>query len=102
MEKIKWVPLDQIREMKQENNSQDLYKIQDMIRQLDSLNEKCTQNMNRLNAMMLELKGIVAMVRPKVKKTGWYGDEISVISNENEDPRQLYLDLSKGVEFKGE
>ena len=25
---------------------------------------------------MLELKGIVAMVRPQVKKSGWYGEEI--------------------------
>lgn len=99
MEKIKWFPLDQIREMKTENNNQDLYKIQDMIRQLDSLNEKCTQNMNRLNSMMLELKGIVAMVRPKVKNTGWYGDEIEgkIVSKEGQ-PLEIELNLIKRVE----
>lgn len=32
--------------------------------------------MKSLNAMMLEMKGIVARIRPEVKKTGWYGDEI--------------------------
>ncbi len=42
-----------------------------------TLEEKTDDNMQRLNAMMLELKGIVAMVRPKVKNTGWYGDEIN-------------------------
>jgi len=25
---------------------------------------------------LYRLKGVVAMVRPQVKKTGWYGDEI--------------------------
>lgn len=47
-----------------------------LLRRLEELNQKCTENMNRLNVMMLELKGIVAMVKPKVKKTGWYGDEL--------------------------
>lgn len=56
----------------------ELYRVQDMIRQIERLNQNCTDNMKRLNAMMLELKGIVAMVRPQVKKTGWYGDEISI------------------------
>lgn len=41
-----------------------------------SLEEKVDDNMKRLNAMMLELKGIVAIVRPQVKKSGWYGDEL--------------------------
>ena len=40
------------------------------------LNESCEDNMKRLNAMMLELKGIVAMVRPMAKKNDWYGQEI--------------------------
>jgi len=53
-----------------------LYKIQDLIRQIDTLNNNCNENMKRLNTMMLELKGIVAIVRPQVKKTGWYGEEI--------------------------
>lgn len=59
-------------------NDLEIYKCQDMIRQIASLNQKCEDNMKRLNAMMLELKGIVAMVRPQVKKTGWYGDELTV------------------------
>lgn len=41
-----------------------------------TLEEKTDDNMKRLNQMMLELKGLVAMVRPQVKKTGWYGDEL--------------------------
>lgn len=41
-----------------------------------SLEEKVDDNMKRLHAMMLELKGLVALVRPQVKKSGWYGDEI--------------------------
>ncbi len=60
------------------SNDLDLYKIQDMIRQIERLNSSCSDNMKRLNAMMLELKGLIAMVRPQVKKTGWYGDEIQV------------------------
>lgn len=40
-----------------------------------TLEEKTDDNMKRLNAMMLELKALVAMVKPQVKKTGWYGEE---------------------------
>jgi hypothetical protein len=58
------------------SNEMELYKLQDMIRQIERLNTACTDNMKRLNAMMLELKGIVAMVRPQVKKSGWYGEEL--------------------------
>ena len=54
----------------------ELRRINQMYTKLDELNAKCEDNMRRLNSMMLELKGIVAMVRPQVKKTGWYGDEI--------------------------
>jgi len=60
------------------DNEIELYKCQDMIRQIASLNQKCEDNMRQLNSMMLELKGIVAMVRPQVKRTGWYGDEINI------------------------
>ncbi len=47
------------------------------LRRLEEINQKCEDNMKRLNQMMLELKGLVAMVRPQAKKTGWYGDEIN-------------------------
>lgn len=47
-----------------------------VLKRLEEINQKCEDNMKRLNAMMLELKGIVAMVRPQVKKTGWYGEEV--------------------------
>jgi len=47
-----------------------------VLRRLEEINQKCEDNMKRLNAMMLELKGIVAMVRPKVRNTGWYGEEL--------------------------
>lgn len=43
---------------------------------LISLEEKVDDNMKRLNNMMLELKGIIAMVRPMAKKNDWYGQEI--------------------------
>jgi len=58
------------------SNDIELYKLQDMLHQIERLNSACADNMKRLNAMMLELKGLVAMVRPQVKKTGWYGDEL--------------------------
>lgn len=54
----------------------ELNRVERMYEKLVELNEKCEDNMRRLNAMMLELKGIVAMVRPQVKKSGWYGEEI--------------------------
>ena len=57
---------------------QELQRINQMYTKLDELNAKCEDNMRRLNSMMLELKGIVATVRPQVKKTGWYGDEIEI------------------------
>lgn len=54
----------------------ELNRVERMYEKLVELNEKCEDNMRRLNAMMLELKGLVAMVRPQVKKTGWYGEEL--------------------------
>lgn len=47
-----------------------------MISKIERLNEKCENNMKRLNDMMLELKGIIAMVRPMLKKNDWYGEEL--------------------------
>ena len=60
----------------------DICKIHHMISKIDRLNGKCEDNMQRLNAMMLELKGIIAMVRPMAKKNEWYGEEISVKIND--------------------
>lgn len=41
-----------------------------------SMEQKIERNAQALNSMLLELKGIVATVRPQVRKTGWYGEEI--------------------------
>ena len=43
---------------------------------LERLDQNCSDNMTRLNSMMLQLKGIIAMVRPMAKKNDWYGEEI--------------------------
>ena len=74
------------------SNDVELYKIQDMIRQIERLNNACADNMKRLNQMMLELKGLVAMVRPQVKKTGWYGDE--VVSIPCSEPPKIPMPIS--------
>lgn len=65
------------------------YQLQDMIRQIDSLNHKCETNMKRLNEMMLELKGIIAMVRPQAMKNDWYGEEIQAMTRIRNDVRDL-------------
>lgn len=59
-----------------------IYRLEDMIRAIERLNSKCEDNMKRLNSMMLELKGVIAMVRPLAKKNAWYGDEVQI----NEPP----------------
>jgi hypothetical protein len=74
------------------NNEPDLYQLQDMLRSNERLNNQCADNMRRLNAMMLELKGLVAMVRPQVKKSGWYGDEIQARPDFRENTK-LEIDL---------
>lgn len=55
----------------------EFHRISHLISKVERLNEKCEDNMKRLNAMMLELKGIIAMVRPMAKKNEWYGEEIN-------------------------
>lgn len=55
----------------------DIYRLEQIILAVERLNYKCEDNMKRLNNMMLELKGIVAMVRPMAKKNDWYKDEIN-------------------------
>lgn len=69
------------------------YQINEMMRQLERINTHCTDNMKRLNAMMLELKGLVAMVRPQVKKTGWYGDELNAKPEFRESTKLIDIDL---------
>ena len=73
------------------SNEIELYRLQDMIRSIETLNSKCEDNMRRLNAMMLELKGIVAMVRPQVKKSGWYGEEIQANSKDICTPIEINM-----------
>ncbi|MCK5021103.1 MAG: hypothetical protein KAS32_29100 [Candidatus Peribacteraceae bacterium] len=53
-----------------------VYEIKDILRSVERLNHACEDNMKRLNMMMLELKGLIAAVRPQVKKSGWYGEEL--------------------------
>ncbi len=72
----------------------ELYQIQDILRSIERLNLKCEDNMKRLNNMMLELKGLVCAVRPQVKKSGWYDDEI--LSKEKEANNKLIeINISK-------
>lgn len=69
-----------------------LYKVNDTLRSIERLTLKCNENATRLNNMLLEMKGLAGMIRPKVKKTGWYGEEL-----------QAQVDEMKGllnIEFK--
>lgn len=59
----------------------DYYRIESALNRIDKLNSDCERNMQSLRLMMQELKGIVAIVRPQAKKTGWYGDEIEAKGN---------------------
>jgi hypothetical protein len=59
------------------NDDTKLYELSQMIRAIERLNANCERNMKTLNAMMLELKGLIAMVRPAARKNDWYGEEIS-------------------------
>jgi ElaB/YqjD/DUF883 family membrane-anchored ribosome-binding protein len=54
----------------------------DMVHSVSRMSEKCEDNMKRLNNMMLELKGLVCAIRPQVKKSGWYGEELNVKEKE--------------------
>ena len=55
----------------------EIYRMEQMIRGIESLNQKCDQNMRSLNMMMLELKGVIASVRASARKNEWYGPEIN-------------------------
>lgn len=39
---------------------------------LEQINASCTENLNKLNRMMLELKGVIAISRPSARKNEWY------------------------------
>lgn len=52
--------------------------IEQLLAKSENLTYNCERNMKALNAMMLELKGIIAMVRPMAKKNDWYNEEIEV------------------------
>jgi hypothetical protein len=49
--------------------------------------------MKRLNNMMLELKGLTCAIRPQVKKSGWYGDELIPNPKTNKDITLLVREL---------
>jgi hypothetical protein len=62
--------------LQQIDDDRKMDRIDNIIHRVEKLNYSCEDNMKRLHSMMLELKGLIAMVRPQVKKTGWYGEEI--------------------------
>lgn len=81
----KWITKEEAKEMFPESIEHvridlhdEIEKINYLISKVEQLNEKCEDNMKRLNSMMLELKGIISMVRPMAKKNDWYKDEIVV------------------------
>jgi hypothetical protein len=45
------------------------------LRQAENLSKVINQNTNDIRNMLGEFKGILCIVRPEVKKTGWYGEE---------------------------
>lgn len=76
-------------------NEPTIYRLEDMLRSIERLNNNCADNMKRLNQMMLELKGLVAYVRPQVKKSGWYGDEINATGKVNETIKEIELNVDR-------
>ena len=48
----------------------------DFIRQSIHRSNSMHTNISRLDEMIKEFKGLVAIVRPEVKKSGWHGEEI--------------------------
>jgi len=64
-------------------NEHELYvdrlRMEVAINKLEELKEHTERNMKALNNMMLELKGLIGMVRAKAGRPGmeWYGKEIS-------------------------
>jgi len=45
------------------------------LKQAENLSKVINQNTNDIRNMLGEFKGILCIVRPEVKKTGWYGEE---------------------------
>lgn len=68
-----------------------LHRLEEMLRRAESINSKCEDNMKRLNQMMLELKGCIAIARPSVKKNAWFGEEIEG----KESKETLEIELKK-------
>lgn len=64
-------------------------RLDEMLKRAESINMKCDENMKRLNNMMLELKGCIAMVRPSAKKNEWYGEELE--GKEAKEPLEIEL-----------
>ncbi len=52
------------------------------LNQAEKLSKTVQQNVNDIRNMLGEFKGILCIVRPEVKKTGWYGEEVN-LPNEN-------------------
>ena len=69
-------PFCHLRTIHRNNVMHDMRRIEQMYSKLNELNYKCEDNMKRLNDMMLELKGVIGMVRASAKKNDWYKDEI--------------------------
>lgn len=74
------------------SNEVTICEIQAMIRAIERLNGNCQDNMKRLNDMMNELKGLIAMVRPLAKKNDWYGAELEAKEMKRVNFDVKYLD----------
>jgi hypothetical protein len=58
--------------------SEMLYKINEIMKALDKQAKFTQMNLRDCQNMLQEFKGIMCIVRPEVKKTGWYGQEVEV------------------------
>lgn len=76
----------------------DICHIEGTLRRIDKLNGDCARNMQALNQMMLELKGLIGMVRAKANDTrpgmDWYKHEISNPNIQIQGPAFEIEDLS--------
>ena len=74
-----------------------MYRCENMIRAIERLNGKCEDNMRRLNEMMLEMKGIIAMVRPSARRNDWYKDEIEIPNTNDKMPKTFKYLLDQDI-----
>lgn len=79
--------------VKPKDHSNDIYRLEQIILAVERLNHKCEDNMKRLNNMMLELKGLIAMVRPNAKKNAWYGTEIETEESKLKNKDVMSIEL---------